>query len=543
MLYVEMLLGGLHENVKANRCREAVLSNIRGVLYFDPGFCSSLSGDYLYVCAAGDMEKIREIYADDVFIFCSAENGGQDLDDTAFPWCERLVVLDLPAFRIINTLTMKLNEYKEWLLELRSTEDIQKVTEIAVAKFKFPAAVLNSFFFPNAISYDVPPQSEVFRILAENERIPSSQAAPILSVERDNLRDSSISFLDGGVRITDYPIRYNNRVIARIFVEDHANDSPTAKYYLEDYIDTIRPFLEARDSLKKSSMNAISTLIADVINRVLTNAEQIEEYRMIIPDLVQGKYYSPVVITFTHPGREIPYNYISGQLEMIFPHCSVATYNSGLIVIVPKETLTEKIRFDHKYLTELLTSFDAYAGIGNSTQYLTALRPLYIEAAATTRLGRVFCADKRERIFRYEDYCMYFMVDLCIEAAVRQHMIANISYLCDPGLLKIIRYDREKETSLYETLKTYIECGNNVSLCAQKMFSHRNTVNYRIKLIEDILGTPLRDASLIQKLSFSIMIVEYETDYLKCDPLDASGKLSVDVDWDSYTSLSEKPYY
>ena len=66
MLYVEMLLGGLHENVKANRCREAVLSNIRGVLYFDPGFCSSLSGDYLYVCAAGDMEKIREIYADDV---------------------------------------------------------------------------------------------------------------------------------------------------------------------------------------------------------------------------------------------------------------------------------------------------------------------------------------------------------------------------------------------------------------------------------------------------------------------------------------------
>ena len=75
------------------------------------------------------------------------------------------------------------------------------------------------------------------------------------------------------------------------------------------------------------------------------------------------------------------------------------------------------------------------------------------------------------------------------------------------------------------------------------MFSHRNTVNYRIKLIEEILGTPLRDASLIQKLSFSIMVVEYETEYLKCDPLDASGKLSIDVDWDSYTSLSEKPYY
>ena len=65
-------------------------------------------------------------------------------------------------------------------------------------------------------------------------------------------------------------------------------------------------------------------------------------------------------------------------------------------------------------------------------------------------------------------------------------------------------------------------------------------VNYRLNLIEDLLGYKLDDANTIQSLSFSMLLLDYEELYLGCDPVSTMGKLNMPTNWDLYISMSDK---
>ena len=80
----------------------------------------------------------------------------------------------------------------------------------------------------------------------------------------------------------------------------------------------------------------------------------------------------------------------------------------------------------------------------------------------------------------------------------------------------------------------------NSTACAKKLGVHRNTVNYRVNLIEDLLGYRMDNSDTIVSLSFSMMLLDYEELYLGCDPLPTMGKLSMPTNWDLYISMSDK---
>ena len=243
--------------------------------------------------------------------------------------------------------------------------------------------------------------------------------------------------------------------------------------------------------------------------------------------MVKGKFYHTIVIDFPNNASKTPtpYNYITGQLSQIFHKCSVTTYKKHLIVIAPKKLYNEPLQFDRQNLYSLLERFDGYCCIGNCTKFLTSLRPIYLQTSACTKLGVIFREDKDERIFFYNDYCNYFYTYLCIEAAVKLHNYGAIAYLCTPGLIGILRYDRKNGTQLKETLQTYLCSNRNATLCAQKMFLHRNTINYRINTIEELLGTSLEDINLVRQLLFSLSILDYVEKYMGEDPLLSMVKL------------------
>jgi len=52
----------------------------------------------------------------------------------------------------------------------------------------------------------------------------------------------------------------------------------------------------------------------------------------------------------------------------------------------------------------------------------------------------------------------------------------------------LLRYDREKDGGLVSTLETYIKCNYSRSRTAQQLHIHRNTLNYRLKKINELLG-------------------------------------------------------
>ena len=63
--------------------------------------------------------------------------------------------------------------------------------------------------------------------------------------------------------------------------------------------------------------------------------------------------------------------------------------------------------------------------------------------------------------------------------------------LLDARAYDIKRHDDEQDSDLLRTLLTYLECGQNKTLAAQRLFIHRNTLIYRIATIERVADIDL----------------------------------------------------
>ena len=49
------------------------------------------------------------------------------------------------------------------------------------------------------------------------------------------------------------------------------------------------------------------------------------------------------------------------------------------------------------------------------------------------------------------------------------------------------------ETDYEQTLRVYLESNSSVQLTAEKLGIHRNTVNYKMKIIRDIMNVEMND--------------------------------------------------
>lgn len=72
----------------------------------------------------------------------------------------------------------------------------------------------------------------------------------------------------------------------------------------------------------------------------------------------------------------------------------------------------------------------------------------------------------------------------------------------------LVRYDELNKTSLVEFLKVYFEESGSAVNTAERMFLHRNTVNYKIHKIEEILDCNLSDFDTKVELYIALKLSE-----------------------------------
>ena len=70
----------------------------------------------------------------------------------------------------------------------------------------------------------------------------------------------------------------------------------------------------------------------------------------------------------------------------------------------------------------------------------------------------------------------------------------------------LLQYDNANDTDLSTVLKLYLETNGRVNEVAQRMFVHRNTINYKIKKIESLLACDLSDFFVRLNLSVAFMM-------------------------------------
>jgi sugar diacid utilization regulator len=68
----------------------------------------------------------------------------------------------------------------------------------------------------------------------------------------------------------------------------------------------------------------------------------------------------------------------------------------------------------------------------------------------------------------------------------------------------VVAYDEQYETDLVQTLETYLDADGNVAGTAQKLFTHRHTVRYRLERVRELSGHDVGSSDGREKLSLGL---------------------------------------
>ena len=142
--------------------------------------------------------------------------------------------------------------------------------------------------------------------------------------------------------------------------------------------------------------------------------------------------------------------------------------------------------------------------MGNSTAYLEDVRLSRNEAAAAIRVADL--ESNHEPIYFFKDQGLFSFIsrvedDKFLDEFVEEH------------LGKLIRADEVNEGGLCETLETFLNKNCSIKDTAEAMYLHRNTMNYRIGKIKEILGMDFTNLETCLNLKLAFLVRNYRNMY------------------------------
>lgn len=129
-------------------------------------------------------------------------------------------------------------------------------------------------------------------------------------------------------------------------------------------------------------------------------------------------------------------------------------------------------------------------GIGNQTKSIRCISKSYKQAKDVVILNEKECI---QNISEYRDIGIYKIL-FAIEDknTIREYI--------DQTIGRIIEYDKYNDTDLTTVLRCYLNYNGSVQDTANELYIHRNTVNYKIRKIEEILEinlSALKDREMV----------------------------------------------
>lgn len=153
-------------------------------------------------------------------------------------------------------------------------------------------------------------------------------------------------------------------------------------------------------------------------------------------------------------------------------------------------------------ITRLLMIHNAYCGVSSEFSHLKEIRTAYGQACSALESGLMLCPQEKSRIYFYRDYYLYHL----LKKAENDIPLPSLY----PGSLdSMLEQDLERGSNNLRLLETYLKNNQSVTATARQMYMHRNSVIYRVRKIEEMLGVSLENHDDAFRLDFSVCVLRY----------------------------------
>ena len=314
-------------------------------------------------------------------------------------------------------------------------------------------------------------------------------------------------------------IRYKDRIAARLCLILNGPDTdPAYSDYMAILGSAVAEYLFSRQSVDYASNAELGSLVSDIIEGRIVNQKELDQ-RMKQVKLFAHRYFHLMLVSFDQTGSRspIPWNYVISQLQYIFPYSNITTYNGDILLIIQKRQRKSRVKFNEKYLLNLLEQYNGFSCMGNASEFIMSLPPMYHQVHGALRIGSHL--DPKSRIYYYEDFAMYQIVELAADSEIKHLSSRDLAHLCNNEMIALIMYDQKYHTNMADILLTFLRYERNTTKAAEALFMHRNTLLYKIKKIEEIIDRDFEDPDFRARMLFSGYVVNYMRKYRKEDIL------------------------
>ncbi|MCI9133330.1 MAG: PucR family transcriptional regulator [Lachnospiraceae bacterium] len=188
---------------------------------------------------------------------------------------------------------------------------------------------------------------------------------------------------------------------------------------------------------------------------------------------------------------------VAGRLLQCLPNTRFTFHENGIAALVPLGDAPQLTPDMGKALEELAEKEYLRIGVSNlffqvenfSKRYAQAMRAL--ELSSRLHPEATVCL--------YSDYAFYDLLWAANDPDL-------LGLYCHPALAILSRYDHANGTDFYHTLEAYLACGCSVKDTAQKLFIHRNSLNYRLERIRQLTQADLDHSKVRFLLEMSYRI-------------------------------------
>lgn len=195
---------------------------------------------------------------------------------------------------------------------------------------------------------------------------------------------------------------------------------------------------------------------------------------------------------------------IADSLKRVFSNSVYLIRKDEILFLISRPEGKSLSEFELKIWENQLKSYGLHAGLSSAFQSFEGIRNIFLkEAHLALNAGLKMHPDKG--LFVFEEY----QVDAMLAALSENE---NIHLFCYPALMKLKKYDEEKNADLVETLKEYLKNLKKPKEVCDALFIHKNTLYKRLTKIEQLMNCDLSDPEIIMRIQLTFHMLEMMKD-------------------------------
>ena len=181
------------------------------------------------------------------------------------------------------------------------------------------------------------------------------------------------------------------------------------------------------------------------------------------------------------------------------PGSLAAALEDHVVLLVPAEADAEVRRVADAVARELRSSLHGFTFAVGHSRLATDPVDLYRAGNEALLAANVADAGPEASVLAFEETGAYRLLlpAMSEDPAELQRFFAET---VEP----LVAYDDQYETDLVQTLETFLDADGNVAGTAQRLFTHRHTIRYRLERVRDLTGLDVSSTDGREKLGLGL---------------------------------------